>query len=251
MVATTQAWKFREVPFPFPHAQMLTALLLVTTFLMPFISLEVSNKFIAPFLTFLAVAAMWSVNYTAQELEEPFGDDIDDFPVWRMQDNFNRSLKVLISPMCLAPPLFNGDIAKTIQVSCEEMDAQEGLSTMGLVKSDVDPLKGSVECKTIPQLLGKQDTRGLLKDAVKGPRQSQGVTPSPVECPPQIQGLQKESALGESESQALQKASRWSQRDLKEDLQPPSKDDAADSPLQTNRPTRRSSLGTTPAIGTE
>eukprot|EP00927_Polykrikos_kofoidii_P070475 TRINITY_DN6678_c1_g1_i5.p1 TRINITY_DN6678_c1_g1~~TRINITY_DN6678_c1_g1_i5.p1 ORF type:complete len:494 (-),score=73.42 TRINITY_DN6678_c1_g1_i5:143-1543(-) len=263
--ATTQAWKFREVPFPFPHAQMLTALLLVTTFIMPFISLEVSNIFMAPFLTCLAVTAMWSVNYTAQELEEPFGDDIDDFPVWKMQKSFNSSLEVLLSPMCLSPPSFNSDIARNLTMTNEAMRRQDSGATMALVRSS--------NCET---QLKKSESRGVLNDAVKDPAngqgcskelkgvpQNQGVLADPVKYPPQTEsalkwppsqtpnGTQndlKDPSGDARQSQALLQASP---SDFNDGIKPRVGDDVGDIPVPASCSSRRSTLGKVPLIGTE
>eukprot|EP00397_Hematodinium_sp_SG-2012_P050416 GEMP01058586.1.p1 GENE.GEMP01058586.1~~GEMP01058586.1.p1 ORF type:complete len:416 (+),score=75.02 GEMP01058586.1:187-1434(+) len=63
-----QALKISLVPFPFPFAQMLTLLML--TFVIT-----------SPIIIITAVFGFWGLNEIAVELENPFGDDLNDLPL--------------------------------------------------------------------------------------------------------------------------------------------------------------------------
>mmetsp|Transcript_90653 Transcript_90653/g.210861 ORF Transcript_90653/g.210861 Transcript_90653/m.210861 type:complete len:498 (-) Transcript_90653:116-1609(-) len=87
------------VPFPFPFAQMLTYLLLGFTILAPFMVLQFTRSVIfSPILTFLGVFGYYGTDMIAKEIENPFGDDVNDLPLLSMHKDFNTSLKELLMP---------------------------------------------------------------------------------------------------------------------------------------------------------
>lgn len=88
-----------ETQFPFPYAQMLSLLLIIH---LPYTALVVAFKVNHPIwmatITFFSVFTFWSINLIATELENPFGDDINDLPLDDMQKEFNHSLLGLLDP---------------------------------------------------------------------------------------------------------------------------------------------------------
>jgi predicted membrane chloride channel (bestrophin family) len=118
IVDVQNARKIQEFPFPFPYAQMLTAMLLVHWTLTPIIAALIVNHFaIGAIITFVTTFSLWSINFIAAELEMPFGDDPNDLPVESMQTAFNRSLRTLLNPLVQCPPnfKFNKDLHPKLQ----------------------------------------------------------------------------------------------------------------------------------------
>jgi len=100
--------KIREFAFPFPYAQIITFMLLAHWFITPIAScLLIDNTAWACVLSFIAVFAFWSINYIAEEIEMPFGEDPNDLPIVRMQHEMNESLHRLLEEGSRTPPTFN------------------------------------------------------------------------------------------------------------------------------------------------
>merc|ERR1711953_1601740 len=106
-----------EIPFPFPYQQVLTVLLAAVTF---FISIScglfAEHPMIAALGGFTVPFAYWCINYTAQELEMPFGDDPNDLPLFPLQETFNASLKVLLYQEASKTPEFVYDKSSKLMV---------------------------------------------------------------------------------------------------------------------------------------
>lgn len=93
------AKKITDTKFPFPYAQLIVTLLSLLVILTPImIGQKVRNKFIASLLTFIPIFGMYSVNFIAMELENPFGIDANDLPLEHFQDEMNRCLLMLLHP---------------------------------------------------------------------------------------------------------------------------------------------------------
>merc|ERR1719210_1495538 len=97
--------KIKEVPFPYPYAQMITCMLLVHWVVTPMIaSMVVYTWYWAGIMSFFVTAAFWSLIYIALEIDQPFGEDSNDLPMREMQQDFNRSLLQLLNPYAQSPP---------------------------------------------------------------------------------------------------------------------------------------------------
>jgi hypothetical protein len=124
-----------SIPFPFVHA--LTVLLIVHTFLTPFlIAAAVESAFWAAVDTFLVVTCFWVMNYIALELEYPFGNDTNNLPTQHLQVELNRSIVGLLQRRALQPPGFNFQAASKVDITIQEV----GLSS---IKSAVLEMKSS------------------------------------------------------------------------------------------------------------
>lgn len=98
MVRFHECVKVLDTPFPFPYAQMTVALLIVHWIMTPFIASMYSDDSIwAAGIAFISVFCMWSINFIAGELEQPFGDDANDLPTREIQEEMNHSLLNLMS----------------------------------------------------------------------------------------------------------------------------------------------------------
>merc|ERR1712137_10408 len=53
---------------------------------------------------FVSTLCLWSMTYVAQELEQPYGDDPNDLPLYAMQTSLNDSLVTLLHHEVQQPP---------------------------------------------------------------------------------------------------------------------------------------------------
>jgi len=92
------AKKIKDTAFPFPHAQAIAVLLLTLAVLTPLVMTTLVNQTVlACFATFIPIFGLSCLNYTAGELEMPFGDDANDLPLTHFQQEMNSSLLMLMN----------------------------------------------------------------------------------------------------------------------------------------------------------
>jgi len=93
------AKKITDTKFPFPFVQVISVMLLSQIFLTPMmLSAVITNRVILPIVAFLPVFGMFSLNYIAMQLENPFGDDDNDLPLDHFQHEMNTCLLMLLHP---------------------------------------------------------------------------------------------------------------------------------------------------------
>ena len=93
MVEFHDTLKIVETPFPFPYAQIIALFLMIFAIITPLVvSCWVDNPVVCALFTFIAVFGFLSINLIAVELEQPFGDDVNDLPLHDLQENLNPSL---------------------------------------------------------------------------------------------------------------------------------------------------------------
>lgn len=97
--------KISSIQFPFPYSQLIQLMLMVHWAMMPFIAASFcKNIYWAGSLSFLVTTAFWSLVYIAREIDQPFGDDANDFDLTKMQQAMNDSLLTLLHPLSQVPP---------------------------------------------------------------------------------------------------------------------------------------------------
>jgi len=107
IVALTNVRKITDIPFPFPYAQLVSVMLLISTVLTPIVTgLLMDSPHWAGLLTFISQFAFWSINYIAAEIEMPFGDDENDLPIDELQREMNECLTNLLHPLIEKSPNF-------------------------------------------------------------------------------------------------------------------------------------------------
>lgn len=107
IVNLNNARKIKEIPFPFPYAQMITTMLIVQWMVNPLIASQVIGSRIAASGTcFFVTLAYWCLFYIALEIDQPFGEDDNDLPLRDMQRDFNRSLLSLMHPLAQKVPVY-------------------------------------------------------------------------------------------------------------------------------------------------
>lgn len=122
IVNLSNARKIRDIPFPFPYAQMITCMLLIHWLVTPLMaSYYITRIHWVGISCFCVTAAMWSLVYIAIEIDQPFGNDPNDLPVSDMQKDFNEGLKTLLKPEAQAPPGFqfidSVDVRRSLSVT--------------------------------------------------------------------------------------------------------------------------------------
>ncbi|XRB20716.1 bestrophin [Pseudoscourfieldia marina] len=100
--AYMMARKLSDTPFPFPHSQLITGLLVIHACLTPImVAAFCADVVLAPFLTLVAVWAYWTLNEVARELEDPFIFDPNNLPLAKLQSEFNLRLLAISGTVSL------------------------------------------------------------------------------------------------------------------------------------------------------
>jgi len=104
MVSYRHALKIANIPVPFPWVQATEMLLVSHWCLCPFLMcFWIVSPFWTGVLTFVQVSFYWSLNAIAAELENPFGEDVNDLPAQEMQQDLNKHLLLIIHPTTRTP----------------------------------------------------------------------------------------------------------------------------------------------------
>ncbi|CAE7561741.1 ECA1 [Symbiodinium pilosum] len=106
-VSLEQVQTIIDVSFPFPYAQMIAFALMANSIIMPVLCASaMDSEAWCWAITTISVTALWGVNYTAGELENPFNDDYNDLPLRDYCEEMNRSLARLLQPLVFQCPDF-------------------------------------------------------------------------------------------------------------------------------------------------
>jgi len=98
-VEFNQILQIINIPAPFPYAQAASVLLGVYSISTPIIMVVWStHPAVAFIITFVCTVALWSIELIATEIENPFGQDVNDLPVFEFQEDMNASLLMLLDP---------------------------------------------------------------------------------------------------------------------------------------------------------
>lgn len=107
IVNIVNAQKITDIVFPFPYAQMVSVMLIISTLATPIVMATIMEELgWCCFLTFISVFSYWCINYIAAEIEMPFGEDANDLPIARLQISMNNILKMLLDEECQKAPNF-------------------------------------------------------------------------------------------------------------------------------------------------
>lgn len=122
IVNLQNARKIADFPFPFPYAQTSAFMLVVHWAAMPIISAIVLRKDIAALTSFVVVFFTWCVHHIAVQLEQPFGYDANDLPMYQMQHEWNMSLSTLLLRRAQQPPKFefNAGVHRKLETSLSD-----------------------------------------------------------------------------------------------------------------------------------
>ncbi|CAE8710095.1 unnamed protein product [Polarella glacialis] len=107
VVSFTNAKKLRDVPFPFPYAQLISCMLFVHWLFTPvFAAYAIESGEWAGVMSFFVTMSFWSLYYIALEIDQPFGEDPNDLPIHKIQQDWNNSLLTLLLSCSKRVPTF-------------------------------------------------------------------------------------------------------------------------------------------------
>eukprot|EP00929_Paragymnodinium_shiwhaense_P107059 TRINITY_DN7304_c0_g1_i1.p1 TRINITY_DN7304_c0_g1~~TRINITY_DN7304_c0_g1_i1.p1 ORF type:complete len:595 (+),score=120.07 TRINITY_DN7304_c0_g1_i1:65-1849(+) len=124
VVKLKETREITEIPFPFPYAQMVALMLLLTVVVTPALSaLCINSAPLAGIMAGLSVFLMWCVNLIAQELECPFGDDANDVQINGLSQQMNVGLLMLLDSQAQRCPFWEApDLSSPVCVqSCPKV----------------------------------------------------------------------------------------------------------------------------------
>lgn len=97
LTAYYSAYRVTEVPFPFPYVQTSEVVLLVNIVVTPIVIQSFSTGPLwAGICSFLTTFVLWSLNFIAAELENPFSQTVNVLDMNLLQIEFNKRLKLLL-----------------------------------------------------------------------------------------------------------------------------------------------------------
>jgi len=86
------ARKVSFIPFPFPHAQLASMFVCISSVLIPTLMLSKTEFYMGLSLNFAAIVIIAGINEVAKELESPFQSIPNDIPLNLFQEQFNEAL---------------------------------------------------------------------------------------------------------------------------------------------------------------
>eukprot|EP00931_Biecheleriopsis_adriatica_P050254 TRINITY_DN29088_c0_g1_i1.p1 TRINITY_DN29088_c0_g1~~TRINITY_DN29088_c0_g1_i1.p1 ORF type:complete len:499 (+),score=76.22 TRINITY_DN29088_c0_g1_i1:63-1559(+) len=108
IVDMVDAQKISDIPFPFPWAQMLSTMMILTSLITPFVLATTTSSLAwCVLLNFVSVMSLSAIHYVAAELEMPFGDDLNDLPLRALQESLNTALIQLLDDHMSICPTYN------------------------------------------------------------------------------------------------------------------------------------------------
>lgn len=125
IVAFHDAMKISFIPFPFPYAQICDFLLVLHWCVAPFVLAHwVTHPFWGFVFTFGQEFVVWALNFTAVQLENPFGSDANDIDGAEMQMEMNEHLLLLVGSTARRMPALAEKAMDLTRSTYEEVRAQ-------------------------------------------------------------------------------------------------------------------------------
>lgn len=188
MTALNRMVTITDTPLPLPYVQVIALLLICSMVLTPFVVAAKASHWVwASIFTFVAICMQWGINLIAAEIEQPFGDDDNDFDLSEAQTDFNDSLLLLVdSQVCWCMPeglpisATGDDVEGRLSISnLTGSQSQQQLSQLfkdagSLVTQDPAPPEGASTEKRISQQKNSEQNRWVTK------RKSTFIAPSPM-----------------------------------------------------------------------
>jgi len=144
MLIQADARNITEVPFPFPYAQIIVVLLISHMCLTPVAVCVLAESSAWAFvITFVTVTPLWAMNFVAGEIEQPFGNDHNDLPLEKLQEEMNASLLMLLDNRANNLPKLAPDaIVASTQMSRLKSQSQFGNSKSKTLNTMIQTLAG-------------------------------------------------------------------------------------------------------------
>lgn len=135
-----------DTPFPFPYTQMIAIMLTLHSLITPLLlgTMTSANTIAMGLFTFVQVFALTSLNLTAQEIEQPFGDDANDLECAEVQQEINSSLYLLLETHTQSIMTYNPS-PKGMRKRRSSIDDLHLLTSDGASEGDQTPKANVVE----------------------------------------------------------------------------------------------------------
>jgi len=196
--------KISDTRFPFPLAQLISCYLMLTCVLTPMLisNLFVSSKVLSAVFTFIPLMGLFSLNFVAIELENPFGDDDNDLPLDHFQDEMNACLMMLLQDNADLVPGVRDDCEKSFpklkelleqtkeDVAKEQEEIAAGVPQMTRSFS----MKASTTRKEEEEEAERKASQGSQKPAAKPPENAAPPRDAPPAAPGDAPSQSKEAA---------------------------------------------------------
>jgi len=99
MVEYNQVLQIMTISFPFPYAQVSVVMIWFYMLMAPVVLVEWTKQpIMAALFAFISSTCFLCLEMIAAELENPFGEDANDLPCHKFQDDLNEGLILLIEP---------------------------------------------------------------------------------------------------------------------------------------------------------
>lgn len=122
------AEKITHFNIPFVLTQMIMVMLMFHWFATAFlVALSIESMPIGCIISFVVIFSFWSINYIATELEQPFGDDANDLPLFEMQHDLNASIMMLFEAEAQNPPAFDFQEDTHVKLALTVIDIEKEL----------------------------------------------------------------------------------------------------------------------------
>lgn len=110
IVHINSARRIKDIPFPFPFAQMISVLLIIHAInISIYCGLDSPSALFTYLLPFTTILTLTVIVYNAMEIEMPFGDDVNDLPLAEIVKDMNQGLVTLLDQRAQFAPMFNFD----------------------------------------------------------------------------------------------------------------------------------------------
>eukprot|EP00930_Biecheleria_cincta_P046469 TRINITY_DN3204_c0_g1_i1.p1 TRINITY_DN3204_c0_g1~~TRINITY_DN3204_c0_g1_i1.p1 ORF type:complete len:620 (-),score=110.06 TRINITY_DN3204_c0_g1_i1:110-1714(-) len=174
MLGFSNVLKIADVPFPFPHAQIIMVLVLLWMCLIPIFMMVFTKSLVAgPILSLFLGMSTWAFNELAIELEDPFGLDANDLSLQDFHLRFLLSIKEIYDSAVLADTFHDAELSEIARrsssvavASQSSMLGREG-SVSSAAAAKVDSLHGSLS-ETVAK---QQSSMVVLEEAAAAARQ--------------------------------------------------------------------------------
>jgi len=168
IVNLNNARKIKDIPFPFPYAQMMTVMLIVHWMVTPLIASQVmESRMFAGVMCFFVTFAFWCLIYIALEIDQPFGEDDNDLPLREMQRDFNNSLLRLMEPLAQKVPIYQAASAEDPKRPMVSMSDSTRVSNKNPGEHDPDDPRDDLELSRINSRKPTTTTEGSPRSAAR------------------------------------------------------------------------------------
>lgn len=166
MEAFNDAYRIAAVPYPFALAQMVSVLMHFFIVLMPVVIEKFTQAWIlTPLLSFMITLSVWGLNSVAMELENPFGDDVNDLPLKELCEAYLE--KVM-------------DNCRVSQNDLHTVDGTDSVHTYSALYVDGGNLPGSGPGPALSTLVSQKLAQ---RSSSKPPSAATGKAPDEVKAP--------------------------------------------------------------------